>query len=114
MILSASLSHMKFCTGIDILLKDSDSRNTGEVCEPGGKTRETLCEPSRGGEMGGSPCIITVLLLMVVFLQTASWRALAAVMWKRTRVGNNSQLRFRGRGFQDHMGYTCFFGDEGR
>ena len=114
MILSASLSHMKFCTGIDILLKDSDSRNTGEVCEPGGKTREMLCEPSRGGEMGGSPCIITVLLLMVVFLQTASWRALAAVIQKIMQVRSNSQVGFRGRGFLDHSGYTCFCGDEGR
>ena len=106
MILSASLSHMKFCTGIDILLKDSDSRNTGEVCEPGGKTREMVCEPSRGGEMGGSPCIITVLLLMVVFLQTASWKVLAAVMQKRMQLGNNSQMGLTGRGFQHHLGYT--------
>ena len=114
MILSTSAFHVNFATMITILLKGSDSTNTREVCEPGGKTREMLCEPSRGREMGGSTCIITVLLLMVVFLQTASWKALAAVMWKRTQVGNNSQLRFRGRGFQDHTSYTCFFGDEGR
>ena len=105
MILSASLSHMKFCTGIDILLKDSDSRNTEEVSEPGGKTREMLCEPSRG-EMGGSPCIITVLLLMVVFLQTASWKVLAAVMQKKMQLGNSSQMGLTGRGFQHHLGYT--------
>ena len=94
-------------------MKDSDSANTGEVCEPGGKTREMLCEPSRG-EMGGSPCIITVLLLMVVFLQTASWKVLAAVTRKRMQVGNDSQVGFRGRGFLDYLGYSCFFGDEGR
>lgn len=64
--------------------------------------------------MGGSTCIITVLLLMVVFLQTAFWRALAAAIQKITQVGNNSQVGFRGRGFLDHSGYTCFCGDEGR
>ena len=54
--------------------------------------------------MGGSTCIITVLLLTVVFLQTASWKLLA-LMPKRTQVGNNSQVGLTGRGFQDHLGY---------
>ena len=53
--------------------------------------------------MVGSICIITVLLLMVVFLQTASWGVLAAVTWKITQVGNNSQVGFRGRWFLDHQ-----------
>ena len=56
--------------------------------------------------MGGSPCIITVLLLMVVFLQTASWKVLAAMMQKRMQLGNNSQMGLTGRGFQHHLGYT--------
>ena len=64
-----------------------------------------LCEPNGEGEMGGSTCIITVLLLTVVFLQTASWKLLAARMQKRTQVGNNSQVGLTGRGFQDHLGY---------
>ena len=64
--------------------------------------------------MGGSTCIITVLLFMVVFLQTASWRVSAAVIQKIMQVGNNSQVGFRRRGFLDHSGYTCFCGDEGR
>ena len=62
--------------------------------------------------MGGSTCIITVLLLMVVFLQNVFWKTLAAVMRKRMQVGNNSQEGFRGRGFLDHLSYTCFFRDE--
>ena len=33
--------------------------------------------------MGGSTCIIAMLLLMVVLLQTFSWKVLAAVMQKR-------------------------------
>ena len=33
--------------------------------------------------MGGSTCIVTMLLLMVDFLQTISWKVLAAVMQKR-------------------------------
>ena len=73
-----------------------------------------LCEPSGGGDMGGSACKITALLLMVDFLQSVSWKVLAAVMQERTQVGNNSEVGLRGRGFQDHLGYTCFFGDEGR
>ena len=72
MILPTSAFRVNFATVITVLLKDSDSTNTGEVCEPGGKTREMLCEPTGGGEMGGSTCIITILLLIVVFLQTAS------------------------------------------
>ena len=64
--------------------------------------------------MGGSTCIITVLLFMVVFLQTASWTVSAAVIQKIMQVGNNSQVGFRRRGFLDHSGYTCFCGDEGR
>ena len=56
--------------------------------------------------MGGSTCIITVLLLLVVFLQTASWKILATVMQKTTQVGNNSQVGLTGRGFQDHLSYT--------
>ena len=71
-----------------------------------------LCEPSGGGETGRSTCIITVLLLMVVFLQNVFWKTLAAVMRKRMQVGNNSQEGFRGRGFLDHLSYTCFFRDE--
>ena len=47
--------------------------------------------------MGGSTCI-TILLLLVVFLQTASWKVLAAVTRKRMQVGNDSQVGFRGRG----------------
>lgn len=62
--------------------------------------------------MGGSTCIITVLLLMVIFLQTVLWKTLAAMMRKRMQVGNNSQVGFRGRGFLDHLSYTCFFRDE--
>ena len=72
-----------------------------------------LCEPQGGGEMGGSTCI-TILLLLVVFLQTASWKVLAAVTRKRLQVGNDSQVGFRGRGSQDYSDYTSFFGDEGR
>ena len=63
--------------------------------------------------MGGSTCI-TKLLLLIVFLQSASCKVLAAVMRKRMQVGNNSQVGFRGRGSQDHSDYTSFFGDEGR
>ena len=49
---------------------------------------------------------------MVVFLQNVFWKTLAAVMRKRMQVGNNSQEGFRGRGFLDHLSYTCFFRDE--
>ena len=49
---------------------------------------------------------------MVIFLQSVFWKTLAAVMWKRMQVGNNSQVGFRGRGFLNHLGYTCFFGDK--
>ena len=62
--------------------------------------------------MGRSTCIITVLFLMVIFLQSVFWKTLAAVMWKRMQVGNNSRARFRGRGFLDQLSYTCFFRDE--
>ena len=75
---------------------------------------EILCEPSGGGGMGGSTCIITVLLLMRVFLQNGMWGAFVAVVWKRMQGGNNSQAGFRERGLLDHSGYTCFFGNEGR
>lgn len=47
---------------INILWKGSDSTKHRKVCEPGGKTREMFCEPRGGGEMGGSTCIMTVLL----------------------------------------------------
>jgi hypothetical protein len=62
--------------------------------------------------MGSSTCVITVLLLMVIFLQTVFWKVLASVMRKTMQVGNNSQAGFRGRGFLDHLSYTCFFRDE--
>ena len=62
--------------------------------------------------MGRSTCVITVLLLMVIFLQTVLWKTLAAMMRKRMQVGNNSQVGFRGRGFLDQLSYTCFFRDE--
>ena len=62
--------------------------------------------------MGSSTCVITVLLLMVIFLQTVFWKVLASVMWKTMQVGNNSQVGFRGRGFLDHLSYSCFFRDE--
>ena len=35
--------------------------------------------------MGGSTCIVTMLLLMDDLLQTISWKVLAAVMQKRTQ-----------------------------
>ena len=62
--------------------------------------------------MGSSTWVITALLLMVIFLQTVFWKVLASVMWKTMQVGNNSQVGFRGRGFLDHLSYTCFFRDE--
>ena len=50
------------------------------------------------GEVGGSLILIT-LLLMVVFLWNATWKAFAAVMRKETQLGNNIQMRSVGRGF---------------
>lgn len=50
------------------------------------------------GEVGGSLILIT-LLLMVVFLWNALWRAFGAVMRKGTQAGNNLQLGSDGRGF---------------
>ena len=44
--------------------------STGEAWEPGGKARERPCQSREGGEMRGSTCVIAMLLLMVVFLQT--------------------------------------------
>lgn len=47
--------------------------------------------------MGGSTCI-TILLLLVVFLQTASWKVLAAVTRKRLQVGNVLRWDLEGEG----------------
>ena len=37
-----------------------------------------------------------------------------AAMWTRTQGEDSSQVAFRGRMFLDLLGYTFFFGDEGR
>ena len=53
---------------------------------------------STGAEVGGSLILIT-LLLLVVFLWNALWRAFGAVMRKGTLAGNSIQLGSDGRAF---------------
>ena len=62
---------------------------------PWGKDQGDAVRASRasagGREVGGS-LILSTLLLMVVFLWNALWRAFDAVMRKGTQAGNNIQM----------------------
>ena len=62
---------------------------------PWGKDQGDAVRASRAstgaGEVGGSPILI-ILLLMVVFLWNVLWRAFDAVMRKGTQAGSNIQM----------------------
>ena len=67
----------------------------GVSSEPWGKDQGDAVRASRasiGAREVGELLILITLLLMVVFLWNALWRAFDAVMRKGTQAGNNIQM----------------------